>query len=74
MMRTTLDIEKSLVDEVVRTTGEKSRSKAVNRALEIFVKARKIQELREMAGTIEIVDNLPELKQRELKEQDGLVW
>ncbi len=36
-MRTTLDIDSTLLDAVVETTGERSKTKAVNKALEEYV-------------------------------------
>ena len=45
-MRTTLDIDERLLSAVVRATGEKSRSKAVQRVLEDYVRHRAIEELR----------------------------
>ena len=52
-MRTTLDIDSTLLDEVVEATGEKSRSKAVNEALEEFVRGITYDRLLAMAGTVE---------------------
>ena len=52
-MRTTLDIDGRLLDEVVEATGEKSRSKAVNEALEEYVRGIAYDRLLAMAGTVE---------------------
>ena len=35
-MRTTLDIDPDLLEKVVETTGERSKTRAVNRALEEY--------------------------------------
>lgn len=72
-MRTTLNLDAGLVDEVTKLTGEKNRGKAVNRAMEEFVRRQKIEKLIGLRGRIEIVDNLDELKALELekmKKQD----
>ena len=67
-MRTTLDIDAKLLDGVVAATGEKSKSKAVSKVLEEFVRGIKIDELRAMAGKIDILDNWRELEESELEE------
>jgi metal-responsive CopG/Arc/MetJ family transcriptional regulator len=50
-MRTTLDINKELLDAIEEATGEKGLSKAVNKALSEFLRRRKLDELRESLGT-----------------------
>jgi len=67
-MRTTIDLDRSLLDEVVKHTGEKSLSKAVNHALEDYVRREKIERLIELAGTIEVDDNWREMEELELAE------
>lgn len=52
-MRTTLDIDSSLLEEVAEATGEKSKSKAVNEALEGSVRGIAYDRLLAMAGTVE---------------------
>ncbi len=64
-MRTTLNIDGKLIDEVAKLTGEKNKGKAVNRALEEYIRRKKIEELRAMLGTIDLVDNWYELRHME---------
>lgn len=64
-MRTTLDIDEGLLEELVKLTGEKSKSKALNKALEEYIRRRRIEELRAMLGTIDLVDNWYELRHME---------
>mgnify|MGYP001443828527 CR=1 FL=1 len=73
-MRTTLNVDDAVLDEVVKLTGEKNKSKAVNRALEEYLRRRRIAELKEMAGKIDLVDNLKELEELELKELAQMRW
>ena len=73
-MRTTLNIDPDLLDAVVATTGERSKTRAVNKALEEYVRRRKISELREIAGNIDLVNNLRELEELELKEMEQMHW
>lgn len=55
-MRTTLDIDEKLLHRVLRATGEKSKSKALNKAMEEYMRHKAIDELRTMAGKIQIDD------------------
>ncbi len=73
-MRTTLDIDPDLLDRVVETTGERSKTKAVSKALEEYVRRRKVAELREIAGNIDMVNNLRELEALELREMEQMRW
>lgn len=67
-MRTTLNLDEKLLQTVVVLTGEKNKGRAVNAALAAFVRGRRLEELRTMAGTVELVDNLRELEELEIKE------
>ena len=71
-MRTTIDIDPEALEDALAATGEKSRSRVVNRALRDLVRQRRLAELRELAGNIEIDDNLADLKELELKEMRDL--
>lgn len=64
-MRTTLDIDKEVLDEVVRLTGERRKSKAVTKALQDYVRQKKIENLWSLAGKIDLVDNWYELRHTE---------
>ncbi|MAF53926.1 MAG: type II toxin-antitoxin system VapB family antitoxin [SAR202 cluster bacterium] len=61
-MRTTLNIDDSLLEQVIDLTGEKTKTRAVNGALTAYVRDRRIQQLRDMLGTIDLVDNWYELR------------
>ena len=69
-MRTTLNIDPGLLDQVVETTGERTKTRAVTKALEEYVRLRKVGELREIAGNVDLVDNLRELEALELREME----
>ena len=56
MICTTLDTDEKLLGEVVKATGEKSRSKAVNMALDDYMRRIKIADLRAMAGRAQLDD------------------
>ena len=67
-MRTTIDIDKEVLEEVSKATGEASLNKAIKAALLAYLRRKKIEELLEVAGKIEIEDNWLELEELELKE------
>lgn len=67
-MRTTLDLNKRLLDEVVALTKEKSKGRAVNTALAEYVRRRKLEELLAARGTFDLIDNLKELEEAEVEE------
>ncbi len=55
-MRTTLDIDGALLDSVVETTGEKTKSRAVSAALREYVRRKHVQELIDSWGEIVVDD------------------
>ncbi|MBI4299287.1 MAG: type II toxin-antitoxin system VapB family antitoxin [Chloroflexi bacterium] len=64
-MRTTLEVNENLLEDVVKLTGEKAKSKAVNKALKEYVRHKRIEELISMLGKIDLVDNWYELRHME---------
>ncbi len=44
-MRTTLNIDGELLETVIETTGEKTKSKAVNAALKEYIRRKRVEEL-----------------------------
>ena len=71
-MRTTLDIDERLLGAVVKATGEKSRSKAVQRVLEEYLRHRAIEELRGSAGSISM-DDIQEEQRAADRQRHGLL-
>ena len=68
-MRTTIDVDEKLLETMLKMTGEKSKSKAVNKAMKDYIRRRSIDDLRAMAGKIDMIDNWQELEELELEEQ-----
>ena len=68
-MRTTLDIDPDLLDSVVETTGERSKTRAVSKALEEYVRRAKINELRAMAGRIPLNDTREQQRAADRRKQ-----
>ena len=71
-MRTTLDIDERILGAVVKATGEKSRSKAVQKVLEDYLRHRAIDELRGSAGKIGI-DDMQEEQRAADRQRHGLL-
>ncbi|MCH8061879.1 MAG: type II toxin-antitoxin system VapB family antitoxin [Chloroflexi bacterium] len=71
-MRTTLDIDERLLGAVVKATGEKSRSKAVQKVLEDYLRHRAIDELRGSAGKIGL-DDMQEEQRAADRQRHGLL-
>jgi hypothetical protein len=67
-MRTTLDIDKRLLQHVIEATGEKSASKAVSRALEEFMYRRALSRFEAIAEDGLVEDNWRELEELEMRE------
>ena len=64
-MRTTLEIDEELLSNVMKATGEKKRSRAVDKALRDYLYWEAVKGLRSMAGKIDLVDNWYELRHME---------
>jgi hypothetical protein len=68
LMRNTFDLDPELVGEVQRRTGEKSPSRAINKALAEFIRRKKLDELRELLGTMDLEDNWRKNEEHELED------
>ena len=53
-MRTTIDVDERLMDQVEAITGEASKNKAVNKALEDYVRRVRIEELVASLGKLDL--------------------
>lgn len=56
-MRTTLDIDPKLLEEVVKFTGAKGKSKAVQKALEEYLRHDRTRRLLGAPGRITLADD-----------------
>jgi len=53
-MRTTIDVDERLMGQVEAITGEASKNKAVNKALEDYVRRVRIEELLASLGKLDL--------------------
>jgi Arc/MetJ family transcription regulator len=52
-MRTTLDIDAELIEKVVKTTGARSKKRAIEIAMKEFLRAKRLKELSDLIGNYE---------------------
>ncbi len=65
-MRTTLDIDEELIEGVLSETAEKSKSRAVNKALEEYLRQVRIQRLLDLQGKLDLdLDDWDEVRHME---------
>ncbi|WP_130275279.1 type II toxin-antitoxin system VapB family antitoxin [Cecembia calidifontis] len=57
-MRTTIDIDQKLIDEILEKTNIKTKKEAVDLALREFLRLLKMKELSKMAGKIDWTGDL----------------
>jgi len=67
-MRTTLNVDDSIIKDLVRFTKAKTRTEAVNKGLKEFVRRKRIEQLKNLSGKIEIEDNWRLLEKLENEE------
>jgi len=67
-MRTTLIIDEKLIEEVKNLCKVKTKSEAVEKALEEFIRRRKAKKLIDLEGKIDLSFNLKELIERRRKD------
>jgi len=53
LMRTTLDIDAELIGKVVKTTGARSKKKAIEIAMKEFLRTKRRKELSDLIGNYE---------------------
>jgi Arc/MetJ family transcription regulator len=63
-MRTTLDLDKKLLDEAMKWTGENTKTSVINEALKEIIKNRKRLRLVEIAGKVELEVNIDVTRNR----------
>lgn len=63
-MRTTLDIPRELIEEARDLLGFKSKTDTVILSLRELIRRRRIDELKELMGSVELEIDLPESRRR----------
>lgn len=65
--RTTLNVDPALVEEVMNLTGEKDKGRAVNKAMEEYVRREKIERLLALAGKIDFEGDWEDRHERDFE-------
>jgi hypothetical protein len=69
-MRTTLNLDESLIKKLLELTHEKSKTKAITIAIKDYVKNKKIKKILTYQGNLGIENNWEKLEQEELDEYE----
>jgi len=70
-MRATINIPDSLLSEVQKLSGEKSKTRAIVSAMQDFVREKKLRNILALRGKIKIDDVTRELDELEIKEREA---
>lgn len=68
-MRTTLDIDRTLLETAKGLALKKTKAATVNEALQAYIRLKKLEGLLALEGKIQIDDDWAKLERRELEEQ-----
>ncbi len=71
-MRTTINIQDGIIDDIVRYYHSKTKTEAVNRALSEWVNIMKKNSLLSLRGQVDFEDNLDKIKQKEIEDLNKL--
>ena len=64
LMRTTLDIPESLIEEARQLLGFKSKTDTVVLSLQELIRRRRIEELKSLMGAVKLEIDLPRSRRR----------
>lgn len=67
-MRTSLNIDDTMLHEVMKETGKKNRSEAIRLALDTYLKQQKKNKILALRGKVDIEDNWQQLRKLEMSE------
>lgn len=67
-MRTTLNLNEDVINQVLQYTGMSNKSAAVSKVLELFVQEKKRQNILKMKGSLKLENNWKQLRDMETDE------
>ena len=70
-MRTTLNLDKDLIAELMKISGAKTKVAAIHMAISEFVRHKKLEGLKALSGKIHFDLDWREMEEQELKAQAG---
>ena len=67
-MRTTVTMSDEVLTDLMRFSDAKTKTEAVNRAVEEWVRLRKIRELRSLRGRLSFAQGIEEIRRADIEE------
>jgi len=64
-MRATVTIDSKNLNELLYETKAKSKASAVNEAIAVYLRQRKIEKIKSLKGKLAFIDDLDDLRHRE---------
>ena len=71
-MRTTLDLNEELINELLKVTEAKTKTEAIHLAISELIRRRKLEKLKSLSGKIQIDLDRKTMKKVELERQKRL--
>jgi len=68
-MRTTLNLADDVIEELMKITKERTKTKAINEALKDYIRQKRLERFKSLSGKITIEDNWRQLREMELDEK-----
>jgi Arc/MetJ family transcription regulator len=72
MMRTTLDLDEKLIEELLKATEAKTKTEAIHLAISELIRRKKLERLKSLSGKIHIDLDLEKMQKADLKRQKRL--
>lgn len=70
-MRTTVNIDDDIFEELMRITTSTSRAKAIQTAIYEYIEIKRKKQLLALRGKLDISNNWQQLRQQEMQEEAG---
>lgn len=70
-MRTTINIDDDIFEELMRITASTSRAKAIQTAICEYIEIKRKKQLLALRGNLDITNNWRQLRQQEMREEVG---
>jgi hypothetical protein len=71
-MRTTLDLDAKLIEQLMKATSAKTKTDAIHQAAAELIRRRKLERLKSLSGQIHLDLDWKKLEQVELRHQTSL--
>ena len=70
-MRTTVNIDDDIFEELMKITTSTSRAKAIQTAIYEYIEIKRKKQLLALRGNLDIANNWQQLRQQEMQEEVG---